>query len=352
QRAYQARLEALLDVSHQLSRIQPVEDLLGAIATACGDVLASDSVGFRLVEGDELVVAGLLGDARETMSEARIKVGESLGGIVASTGSPLGLDDVTGDGRWLAAHRSAVKRLGYRAYLGVPVKVGERVTGVLSIRTRRPAGFSKEDETIATAFASQAATALENARLFREVQVAAEEVTRARETLLQTQKMEAIGRLAGGVAHDFNNLLTIIHGRCEILRKRFEPGTKPRQDLELIQQTAHPAAAPTRQLPPFSRKQVLQPRVLGLNAAVDESVSMLQRLIGEHITLTTVPGARRDRVKADPTQLEQVLMNLTINARDAMPGGGRLTIETADVELDAAFAREHPGAGTGRHVRP
>src|SRR5207237_10496352 len=97
--------------------------------------------------------------------------------------------------------------------------------------------------------------------------------------------------------------------------------------------------------------QVRQPRVLQLNGAVGESVSMLQRLIGEHITLTTVPGARRDRVKADPTQLEQVLMNLAINARDAMPRGGRLTIETADVELDEALAREHTGAGTGSHVR-
>jgi len=91
--------------------------------------------------------------------------------------------------------------------------------------------------------------------------------------------------------------------------------------------------------------------VLRLNGTVGESVSMLQRLIGEHITLTTVAGARRDRVKADPTQLEQVLMNLAINARDAMRGGGRLNIETADVELDDAFAREHPGAGTGPHVR-
>ena len=351
QRAYQTRLEALLDVSHQLSRIQPVEELLGAIATACGDVLASDSVGFRLVEGDELVVAGLLGDARETMSEPRIKIDESLDGVVASTGAPLRLDDVTEGARMLPAHRSAVKRLGYRAYLGVPVKVGERVTGVLSLRTRRPAGFSKEDETIATAFASQAATALENARLFREVQVAAEEVSRAQEALLQAQKMDAIGRLAGGVAHDFNNLLTIIHGRCEILLKRFELGTKPRQDLDLIQRTAHRASALTRQLLAFSRRQVLQPRVLHLNATVGESVSMLHRLIGEHIALTTVAGARRDRVTADPTQLEQVLMNLAINARDAMPQGGRLTVETADVELDEAFVREHPGAVAGPHVR-
>jgi len=350
-RTYQARLEGLLDASHELSRIQPVEELLGTIAAACSRVLESESVGFRVVEGDELVVAALWGEAKETMATRRIKFGESLSGIVAQTGVPLRLDDVTEDQRLIPAHRSAVKRLGYRAFLGVPIKVGERLTGVLSIRTRRPSGFSKDDETIATAFASQAATALENARLFREVQMAAEEVSRVQEALLQAQKMDAIGRLAGGVAHDFNNLLTIIHGRCEILLKRFEQGTKPRKDLDLIQRTAHRAAALTKQLLAFSRQQVLQPRVLHLNAAVAESVSMLQRLIGEHIALTTVPNARNDRVKADPTQVEQILMNLAINARDAMPRGGRLTIETSDVALDEGFAREHPGAGTGPHIR-
>ncbi|HKQ67354.1 MAG TPA: GAF domain-containing protein, partial [Methylomirabilota bacterium] len=350
-RTYQARLEGLLEVSQEISRIQPVEELLGAVAAACGRVLESESVGFRVVEGDELVVAALWGDAKETMATPRIKFGESLSGIVATTGVPLRLDDVTEDPRLIPAHRSAVKRLGYRAFLGVPVRVGERITGVLSIRTRRPSGFSKDDETIATAFASQAATALENARLFREVQLAAEEVSRAQEALMQAQKMDAIGRLAGGVAHDFNNLLTIIHGRCEILLKRFEEGTKPRKDLDLIQRTARRAAALTKQLLAFSRQQVLQPRVLHVNAAVSESVLMLQRLIGEHITLTTVPNAQRDRVKADPTQLEQILMNLTINARDAMPRGGRLTIETANVELDETFVREHPGAASGPHLR-
>jgi GAF domain-containing protein/CheY-like chemotaxis protein len=350
-RTYQARLEGLLEVSQEISRIQPVEELLGAVAAACGRVLESESVGFRVVEGDELVVAALWGDAKETMATPRIKFGESLSGIVATTGVPLRLDDVTEDPRLIPAHRGAVKRLGYRAFLGVPVRVGERIIGVLSIRTRRPSGFSKDDETIATAFASQAATALENARLFREVQLAAEEVSRAQETLLQAQKMDAIGRLAGGVAHDFNNLLTIIHGRCEILLKRFEQGTKPRQDLDLIQRTAHRAAALTKQLLAFSRQQVLQPRVLHVNAAVGESVSMLQRLIGEHITLTTVSNAQKDRVKADPTQLEQILMNLAINARDAMPRGGRLTIETANVELDETFTREHPGAASGPHLR-
>jgi len=345
------RLEALLGVSHELSKIQPVEELLGAIAASCGQVLDAQSVVFRLAEGDELAVAARWGEDKTAMSTERLKIGESLSGVVAATGAPLRLDDMAADPRLIPSQLENVRRFGLRAFLGVPVKVGERVTGVVSIRTRRPSGFSKEDETIAMAFASQAATALENARLFREVQIAAEEVSRAQDALLQSQKMEAVGRLAGGVAHDFNNLLTIIHGRCEILLKRFEQGTKPRQDLGLIQRTAQRAAALTKQLLAFSRQQVLQPQILSLNGVVSESVSMLRRLIGEDIALVTLPGAQHDRVKADPTQLEQVLMNLAINARDAMPLGGRLAIETTDVDLDDAFVREHHGAVPGPHVR-
>jgi GAF domain-containing protein len=350
-RSRQARLEALLDVSRQLSQIQPLESLLETIARACGQVLDSNSVGFRVVEGDELVIGGACGDARDAMRTARLKVGESVSGIVAATGMPLVIEDAREDPRVLPDHREALRRLGYHAWLGVPVKLGERVVGVLSVRTRRESGFTKEDQAIAAAFASQAATALENARLFQEVQQAYTEVARAQEELMQAQKMDAIGRLAGGMAHDFNNLLTIIHGRSEILLRRFgEQDPRSRRDVEAIQHTALRAADLTRQLLAFSRKQVLQPRVLSLNSAVTDTASMFRRLIGEDINLIVVPGAGLDRVRVDPTQLEQILINLAVNARDAMPRGGRLVIETANVELGEAFVRHHPGSRPGPHV--
>jgi GAF domain-containing protein len=349
-KARQARLEALLDVSHQLAQIQPREALLENIARACGQVLDSSSVGFRLVEGEALVLAGTWGDAREAMLTPRLKIGESLSGLVAATGAPLLVEDAAEDPRILAAHRDALRRLGYRSWLGVPVKLGERVVGVLSIRTRREGGFSKEDQAIAAAFASQAATALENTRLFQEVQDAHTEVSRAKNELIQAQKMEAIGRLAGGIAHDFNNLLTIVHGRSEILLRRLGHDAKSRHDVAVIQHTALRAAALTRQLLAFSRKQMLQPKVLSLNGAVADSAAMFRRLIGEDIDLRVVPGAALDQVKADPTQLEQILINLAVNARDAMPRGGRLVIETANVELDEAFVSRHPGSRTGPHV--
>ncbi|HSB41513.1 MAG TPA: GAF domain-containing protein [Methylomirabilota bacterium] len=178
----------------------------------------------------------------------------------------------------------------------------------------------------------------------------AEAVLREREVQLrQALKMEAVGRLAGGIAHDFNNILTVIGGRAHLLLTTLEPGSTGRQGVELIQQAAKRAAMLTRQLLAFSRKQVLQPKVLDVTDVIVGLTPMLDRLIGEHIELAVTPAAT-GCVRADPTQIEQVITNLAINARDAMPEGGRLRIETADVDLDAAFAAAHPGARPGRHV--
>jgi signal transduction histidine kinase/integral membrane sensor domain MASE1 len=180
--------------------------------------------------------------------------------------------------------------------------------------------------------------------------LAEEALRRSEEQLRQAQKMEAVGRLAGGVAHDFNNLLTVITGRSQLLLSRLPSGDRLRRDIALVQQAAERAAGLTRQLLAFSRKQVLEPKVLDLNAVVTNIGNMLRRLIGEDIHVVTDLAPRLGRVQADPGQLEQVIVNLAVNARDAMPDGGRLTIETASVELDGDFARRHPGASAGPHV--
>ena len=181
----------------------------------------------------------------------------------------------------------------------------------------------------------------------------AEDITEQRaleQQLRQSQKMEAVGRLAGGIAHDFNNLLMVISGYCEFLLQTLVPEPSLRGFAQEIANAADRATSLTRQLLAFSRKQVLTPKVLDLNAIVSEHLKMLPRLIGEDIDLVTLPAEGLGQVKADPGQIEQVVMNLVVNARDAMPGGGKLTIETANVTLDEAYARRHPGVTPGDYV--
>ncbi|SRR5579875_80821 len=159
--------------------------------------------------------------------------------------------------------------------------------------------------------------------------------------LRQSQKMQAVGELAGGVAHDFNNLLMVVKGHAQILYDRLAEMPSLRQSVEQVEKAADRAASLTRQLLAFSRKQVLQPRVLDMNEVVAGMIKMFSRVIGENIEMTFVPGSNLGRVKADPGQVEQVLLNLVVNARDAMPNGGRLTIETSNAELDKSYMAKH-----------
>ena len=169
--------------------------------------------------------------------------------------------------------------------------------------------------------------------------------------LSQAQKMETVGRLAGGIAHDFNNILTVILGKTELaLMQLKDSGGQLREDMEEIKHAAERAANMTQQILAFSRKQVLQPRILNINETVSNMGKLLKRLIGEDVELETKFHSTIRNIKADQSQIEQVIMNLAVNARDAMPKGGKLTIETTNVVLDEAYARQHLNARPGNYV--
>src|SRR5437899_96271 len=193
------------------------------------------------------------------------------------------------------------------------------------VTLRRPDGGERRIEFVATA----------KVRPGRHIAVV-RDLTRTTDLemqLRQAQKMEAVGRLAGGIAHDFNNLLTAISGYSEFLIEGLDDG-RLRRHAEEIRKASARAASLTGQLLAFSRRQVLQPRVLDLNAVVSDMDMMLRRLIGEDVELVTMLDPEVGRVQADPTQIEQVIVNLAVNARDAMPNGGSVTIETGDLSTD------------------
>ncbi|HYQ44045.1 MAG TPA: ATP-binding protein [Polyangiaceae bacterium] len=253
----------------------------------------------------------------------------------------------------------AYESIGIHSLLLVALRVRGESFGFLALvrflESSPP--FGEEDQDLAQALADHAALAISNARLLRSVREELAERERAEaalrkseEQLRQAQKMEAIGRLSGSVAHDFNNLLSVILSYSDLLLSDLKPIDPLRGDIESIRKAGEKAADLTRQLLAFSRQQVLAPRVVDLNAVLVDSEKMLRRLLGEDIEIVTHYARSLSRVKVDPSQVDQVLLNLVINARDAMPGGGKLTIETKDVELDDSYTSEHFGVARGPHV--
>ncbi len=260
--------------------------------------------------------------------------GFGLPGRVWASGRPMVVDDIAHDPVFARARTAAAA--GLKAALAFPVLRRTEVVGVVDVL----GPYLEEPEpgllAALSAIGSQIGQFIEHRR--------------ADQQLLQAQKMEAVGQLAGGIAHDFNNLLGVILGYAELAAREIGPQHKARGRIDALVKAADRAAALTRQILTFSRKQAVELRVCDLNDVVENMEKMLRRVIGEDVRLAVALAPDLGRVRADRGQLEQVIMNLAVNARDAMPSGGRLVIETANVDLDAHYAERHPDVKPGPYV--
>ena len=249
--------------------------------------------------------------------------------------------------------------IGIHSLLMVALRVRGESIGLLALVRFEASSppFGEQDRDLAQALADHAALAITNARLLRSAlgELAERERTvailrKTEDQLRHAQKMEAIGRLAGSIAHDFNNLLSVILGHGSIMLQDLNQADPMRDEVEAIMRAGDRAAELTRHLLAFSRQQVIAPRILDLNVVLRESERMLRRLLGEDIELVTRYERNLAKVRVDPAQIDQIVMNLAVNARDAMPDGGKLTIETRDVALDETYASSHFEVVPGPHV--
>jgi PAS domain S-box-containing protein len=327
------------------------------------------SVTISPVKDAEGVIIGASAIARDITERKRVeeKLQESESHFRSLVhDAPYGIYRVTVDGRLLHVNPALVKMLGYEsAQELMACNVEKEICRDPEAHQRLHQSYSqkqdfrdieaewrrKDGKIITVKMTGHPVLDKDLSPAYFEV--FAEDITERRSLerqLLQSQKMEAVGRLAGGVAHDFNNLLGVILGHSDLLDQQIGADNRLRRSVEATRHAAERAAALTTQLLAFSRKQVIEPAVIDLNASVMEIEKMLHRVIGEDIELAIRPQSGLWRVKADPGQLNQVLMNLAINSRDAMPNGGKLVIETANVELDDTYGRQHLGAKPGPHV--
>ncbi|TAJ08464.1 MAG: PAS domain S-box protein [Nitrospirae bacterium] len=260
--------------------------------------------------------------------------GLGLPGRVWATGQSVWIADVLQDANFPRAVGAA--QVGLHGAIGFPIILGGELLGVLEFFSRQVRQPDDDLQRMMAEIGIKVGQFIERGLL--------------EEQLRQSQKMDAIGRLAGGIAHDFNNLLTVINGYSQLLVNQLDATDERRNKAVEIKRAGDRAAALTRQLLAFSRKQVLAARVLDLNELMAGMNGMLRRVIGEDIDLVTVSGASLGSIKADPGQIEQVILNLAVNARDAMPQGGRLTIETANVDVDAALLGQSSYVQPGSYV--
>jgi PAS domain S-box-containing protein len=326
------------------------EDVHTILAMVCRELALAFEVPqsaaalFNQEKTEAVVVAEYLAEGRPSaLGEVIPAVGNPASQHLLEHKTPLAIDDAQTDSRQAPIH-DLMRRRGTVSLLLLPLIVKGEVVGSLALDAIELRPFSAEEVALAQRVAEQVSGVLARARLEKERQ-------RLEDQFHQAQKMEAMGRLAGGVAHDFNNLLTVIHLSTRLLERQLHRQDPLWDHVQRIRDACQRATNLTGQLLSFSRGGLVEPRLLDLNKVVDEMSRMLQRLIREDVELKTVLAEDLWLVNMDPTQVDQVVMNLAVNARDAMPEGGTLLIETANVVLDEAYAAIHVDVQPGEYVQ-
>jgi signal transduction histidine kinase/ActR/RegA family two-component response regulator len=332
-------LSALLDGIPAVAAQVDLESMLETLAEHVRSTLGADQVSIMLITPGtaELECRAVVGQDAAFVRGARARVGSGIAGWVAEHNRPLVLnhDEMITQ---FPSHQKPGRDIA--SALCIPLAVNDAPLGVLNINRLGPATqFTDEDAALLGVFAAHAAIAIQHVL---------ERHHSEREQ--QRQKMEALGRLAGGVAHDFNNLLTVILGYASALAAQSEPRHPTREAAEKIRNAAESCAALTRQLLAFGHKQVLHPEVLDLNGCITGVAELMRRTIRENVEVSIALSPDAGSVLGDRSQLEQVIVSLALHARDAMPGGGVLAIETAGCDVDAAEAESLGGVAPGPYA--
>jgi signal transduction histidine kinase/PAS domain-containing protein/CheY-like chemotaxis protein len=364
----------VLQILNEPGELLPsIERVLASVKSRTG----FDAVGMRLQEGDDFPYVGQAGFpddfllAENSLWEPGAQGGplrdsggkvslNCICGLVLSGGAPesgcftaagsfwcndLGAPNDLSPGRDFPLHlRNRCQHQGYASQALVPIRNKERIIGLIQFNDTRKGCFTRESVALLEVIASQISAALLRKQ-------AEKEKLQLEEQLRQAQKMESVGRLAGGVAHDFNNMLSVIIGHANLTLMKLEPGEAIHTSMEEILKAAERSADLTRQLLAFARKQTIAPKVLDLNLIVSGILKMLQRLIGEQIELVWNNQDELWPVKVDPSQIDQILANLCVNASDSISGGGKIFIETGNALVDEGYCATHAGFVPGDYVR-